>query len=59
MEGTKTEAWKTMDDTQLETYSKNESAAICQSSEWEGIPLERLEVEKQTFEHYKKLRDGK
>jgi hypothetical protein len=47
-----------MDDTQLREYSRDEAGAICQSSEWEGIPLDKQRLEERTFEHYKALRDG-
>lgn len=58
-ETVKTEPWKTMDDSQLRSYSRDEAEAICQSSQWEGIPLNKSRVEEQTFLNYKTLRDGK
>jgi hypothetical protein len=58
MGNTKSEPWRTRDDTELRKYTEGVAASYCQSSEWEGVPLDKTRLEEKTFEHYKALRDG-
>lgn len=51
--------WKTMSDPELLQYTKDMAQADCQSSEWEGIPLNEETLHNQLFEKFKNLRDGK
>ena len=48
-----------MNDQELREYTKGIAEADCQSSEWEGIPLNKERLQEKLFEKYKKLRDGK
>jgi hypothetical protein len=52
------DAWQSMDDAQLRQHTDNVAANYCQSSEWEGIPLDNKQMQERIFAHYKSLRDG-
>lgn len=51
--------WKNMTDEELWEYTRGVAEADAQSSQWEGIPLDKDDLHQKTFNTYKGLRDGK